>query len=661
MKDVAPAPVPRTDVIGRVLPESRAENRATGEVPRQIHDALIPSLHRDGASPVPGVRAVGGSGAERRFHVAVEDLAAQQFFMSLVDGTDYNMVVDPGVRGQITLHLKNVTIPEILEALRDAYGFEYTRTHYGYQILPSRLEARVYRINYLNIQRRGTSGINVSTGSLAQSVANTGNSGAGTAIGGQMGGQGGYGGGGMGGVGSVTQAGTQIQTSQPLTSFWQELTYSLAALLGCKANAAGGGMTQGGGMGSPGGYGGGQINMQQQLQIMPTVDCRDPSGGAQTAAAQTTVADNANNNGAGPRPEAASRTVVVNPQAGVVVVRAYRSELKEVERFLRQAELIADRQVVLETKILEVQLSDGFRSGINWNKVTGGLTTAQTGGGTALGGPTTGLAETANAQSIVNAAGLVNPLAATAFGGLFSLAFRTGDFTTFVELLSTQGRVQTLSSPRISTMNNQKALIKVGTDEFFVTGFSSASVGGAVGATVNSNAIAQISPIFAGISLDVTPQISEANEITLHIHPSVSQVVEQIKNIPTGSSNCPTTGCPTPLARMTIRESDTIVKASSGQIVVIGGLMQDSTNNQQAGVPALSQIPLVGEIFKHRADQTQKSELVILLKPVVVAGIEEWNGTMRDLETQWQAGAIPATSGLPPGQPPSGGTAIMPR
>ena len=205
---------------------------------------------------------------------------------------------------------------------------------------------------------------------------------------------------------------------------------------------------------------------------------------------------------------------------------------------------------------------------------------------------------------------------------MFSVAINSGNFNTFIELLQLQGNVQVLSSPRIATLNNQKALIKVGTDEFFVTDVSNTTT---VGTTTNtSNPSVELTPFFSGIALDVTPQISESGIVTLHIHPSVSQVVDQEKTIEIAGFTQTL-----PLALSTVRESDSIVRAQNGQVVVVGGLMLDSLDDDHAKPPLLGDIPGLGELFRHNRRRSLKSELVILLRPIVVQDQGEWVDALR--------------------------------
>ncbi len=281
-------------------------------------------------------------------------------------------------------------------------------------------------------------------------------------------------------------------------------------------------------------------------------------------------------------------SVVINPQASLLVVRANSADQEDVARFLEQAQRNLQRQVILETKILEVQLSDGFQAGISWDQLGGDLSTSLA--GEALSGP-------------------------TGIGGVFSGLLTVGDFTGLIQLLETQGEVRVLSSPRISTLNNQKAVIKVGTDEFFVTEVSSSSsTTNAAGVTEPTQDIT-LTPFFSGISLDVTPQIDQHDTVTLHVRPTVSRVRDQNKLITLGEDNV----FNLPLALSTTRQSDSIVRARSGQVVVIGGLLQNSNDNTDANVPWASNLPVLGNLFKQQRKALQKSELVILMRPQVVS------------------------------------------
>lgn len=279
------------------------------------------------------------------------------------------------------------------------------------------------------------------------------------------------------------------------------------------------------------------------------------------------------------------RSVTINPMAGVVVVRAYPKELKQVEAYLDLVQNNMNRQVILEAKILEVTLNDQYQMGIDWQVFGLQLNSIRD-------FPNTNI-------SLVDF-----PPAYTA-----TVKWAT-DFVTTMRILGTQGNVQVLSSPRVATMNNQQSLIKVGNDEFFVSGITPGQASGL--------AVAQpsevITPFFSGITLDVTPQIDKNGDVTLHVHPSVSLVTEQIKLLTVGTS----TPTPTPLAHSTIRESDTIVHAKNGQVVIIGGLMQNQSIEDIAELPFFGNIPFLGTLFRATKQSSQKSELVILIKATVV-------------------------------------------
>ncbi|MGR5152791.1 pilus (MSHA type) biogenesis protein MshL [Photobacterium swingsii] len=314
------------------------------------------------------------------------------------------------------------------------------------------------------------------------------------------------------------------------------------------------------------------------------------------------------------------RSIVVSPQASLISVRAYPNELREVKEFLGISQERLKRQVVLEAKIMEVTLNDGYQQGVNWSNITSSI------GGTDI----------IFGRTAANAAAGVVPLPggdaiAAALGGQTNITIKDGNFEAVLSFLETQGDLNVLSSPRVTAANNQKAIIKVGGDEYFVTDISGGEVNGD-----NSTASPDIelTPFFSGISLDVTPQINDSDEVLLHVHPAVVDVVTESKEIDLGN----TFGVyKLPLAKSSIRESDSVIHARSGDVVVIGGLMKSQTADQVSKVPLLGDIPALGHLFRNVNKITQKTELVILLKPTVV-GEQTWQKEIersRALVTEW--------------------------
>ncbi|MCY7295276.1 pilus (MSHA type) biogenesis protein MshL [Alteromonas sp. a30] len=295
------------------------------------------------------------------------------------------------------------------------------------------------------------------------------------------------------------------------------------------------------------------------------------------------------------------RSVVVSPQAGLVTVRAMPDEHRQIRKFLKASENNIQRQVVLEARIIELTLNDEYQQGIQWTEIL-----SHSG--------STDFRFSTNGQ-------ITNNTITGAIGGLSSLAFVNQDFSGVVSLLSTQGNVQVLSSPRVTALNNQKAVIKVGNDEYFVTDVSNQSTTNA--STTSNTPDVELTPFFSGIALDVTPQIDDGGNVLLHVHPSVVETQEQEKIVTINQEQLIL-----PLARSNIRESDTVIHARSGEIVVIGGLMQTSTTEQHSKTPWLGDVPVLGELFKSRKEVEQKRELIIMLKPTVVSS-KTWKNQIR--------------------------------
>jgi MSHA biogenesis protein MshL len=506
-----------------LLPEVRA---ALSE-PAQTRPAPLPPAVANALVPPADLSlpSLNGKTSEPRFDLNVVALPAAQVFAALAKDTRYSMLVDPMLTTPVTVNLKDVTLVEALDTLREMYGFEYRVQGTRIFVQPASLATRVFQVNYLTANRTGRSDVRVTSGSIA-STGNPNAAGSGTPS-----------------ANATTQESSRI-TTQTKSDLWAELEASLRLLVGADAKN--------------------------------------------------------------------DRQVIVSPQSGVIVVRGLPRELRAVEQYLRAARLNIERQVMLEAKIIDVQLRDGSQTGVNWAAFLSGNNHAGS-IGPITPGTTLNASGALSAGPLTATPGSSLALASTAANGLFGLAFQTSNFAAMLQFLETQGNVQVLSSPRIAALNNQKAVLKVGTDDFFVTGITTTTTASSTG-NVTSPTIT-VQPFFSGIALDVTPQIDENGSIILHVHPSVSSVAERNKVLNLGDLGGTIT---LPLASSTVSETDTIVRVRDGAIVAIGGLMKASRSYDRNQLPGAGDIPLAGNLFGSSARASEKSELVILIKPTVI-------------------------------------------
>jgi MSHA biogenesis protein MshL len=613
-----PKPQATRDLIDEQMTQATEVKVPPAPLSRQeVNQALLP--------PMPAGIGSGALPAEQRFDLSVNGAPAGQVFLAIASGTPYSVIVPPEMSGTISVNLKNVTLREALDTIRDTYGYDYRVQGTRIFIQSLSLQTRIFHVNYLTSRRSGSSGTRVSSGASSNTA--TGGSAASAA-------------------GSETGNGTRVSTDND-SDFWREVRNTIRIMIGCVDKPGTDGAVT---------YG----------------DC--PEG----------------------------RSVVTSLQSGIVVVRGMPGELREVEDYLRLARIATERQVMIEAKIIEVVLNEGFQSGINWatfNKSGGhrfssnantdafnfpggrpgisaatdatnaaiargnSLSAADAAAQNAFSAANAAAANAASAadaaaatafnlanavpgtaptyvsptftaptytsatydttvataaNTLTGAAGVLAPLGGLLSGGVIGLAFQTGSFSALLSFLETQGAVHVLSSPRIATINNQKAVLKVGTDDIFVSNFTPGTA--ATATTAGTPPVPTLTPYFSGISLDVTPQIDRDGHIMLHVRPMVSVVTERTKIINFGTQGSFTV----PLASSSVNETDSIVRVTNGNIVAIGGLMEQAQSDDAAKVPGVGDIPAVGELFKQGKKSLKKREFVVLLRPTIIDSDQQW-------------------------------------
>ncbi len=394
--------------------------------------------------------------------------------------------------------------------------------------------------------------------------------------------------------------------------------------------------------GSGGGSGGGTTTANEGSQVSTSIDT--DFWKELDAALKAIVGD------------ADGRQIVLSQHTGVVVVRGMPRQLREVESFLKSSKLSIERQVMLEAKIVEVTLKDGYQSGINWTQLNGeGNHRISVGSdpsriwvpgsvgrqyGVPDGGIKTIVDPSTTPPTVVPStmADLIATPLSQATNGVLGLAFSTDNFYGLLSFLETQGTVQVLSSPRVAAINNQKAVLRVGTDDFFVTNIATTTTTSSTGTVTTPTITAQ--PFFSGISLDVTPQIDAEGMVTMHVRPSVSSVSERAHIINLGTLG----SFSLPLASSSVNETDTIVRVQDGYIVAIGGLMHQEQDNTKSQVPFLGDLPVVGNLFRQNNRSMKKSELVFLIKPTVIKSDADWRQDLADVGARLEGMALPSHS-----------------
>lgn len=599
------------DAISRAVERAGSEpagaRPSASASPQEVmNDLIMPSIN----SLIP---KSGKSSADQRFDLVVTDAPIGKVLAGLVAGTEYSMLLkaaspvplpptpaaattpSPSAPQanlsdkRISLNLKNVSIFEVLNAIRDIYGYDYTVEGTRILVQPAELQTRLYYVNYILGLRRGVSDLQVIGGASVGQVSSTSTTTTSSS---------------SSNYASVQASGLSTTVKSDI---WGEAEDTLRTVLGC--------------------------NIPKSSALPPTTlaTTRSMATATQGNASRADVSY-PGEPPAGERLRGADgcsdgRALTINQMSGTILARGMPSELRMIEKLLKSMQLSISRQVIIESKIIDVELSKDSQQGINWSAFQNGLHRASLGATPGSIGVNQPSSSSSSGGTVAGSVTLSGLLGTTLIGSSVRNGFTSGvgvaiqarNFAALINFLESQGKVHVLSSPRIATMNNQKAVIKVGSEEPFVTNISGGSTTVSTTGPTTVQPTLTYQPFFSGIALDVTPQIDVDDNITLHVHSMVNNVAEKSKLA------LPNSDQTVPFAVNTMNETDSVVKAKDGQVIVIGGLMTERSSDNRGGVPGIRDVPGLGGLFNKGSQSSVKRELVILLKPTVVKDDSTWS------------------------------------
>lgn len=502
--------------------------------------------------------------------MVMRDVAVQDLLFALARDAKLNIDIHPQITGTVTMNVNDQTLVEILDRVARQVDLRYDINGKNLSIQPDLPYLRNYRIDYPNIARDSNSSIGSSSS--------------------------------VGGGSTSSSSISNVSSNR----FWATLQANLVDLLRetDKIVSEGGAAVT-----AP------APSPTRAASPAPTSAASAPTSAAASAAASAVAnaAVTAQNATAPTVPRATFReaaSVIVNAETGNISVRATQSQHAKVREFVERVLSSARRQVLLEATIVEVDLSSQYQQGINWSVL-------QTGGANTGSGAT------------MNLAGGVNSLAEFTFKQ-FRLWNGDADLSAMLRLLESFGTLRVLSSPKISVLNNQSSILKVVDNKVY---FTITSTPGTAATTTTPatpttySTAATTVPI--GFLMAVVPQISEGNEITLNLRPTITRITGYVND---PNPDLAKAGVANRVPEVQTREMESMMRVQSGDIAILGGLMQDSRDKTSDEIPGLNNLPSIGNLFKYRNEISKKSELVIFLRPTVLNDAS-LNGDFRDFRT----------------------------
>ncbi len=500
------------------------------------------------------------------YSVSVRNIPVQDLLFALSRDAKLNVDIHPGIIGVVTLNAIDQTLQQILTRIAKQLDMRWEIDGPNLIVMPDSPFLRSYKVDYVNIARNVTSTVTVSS-QISSGV-----------------------GAGGGGSSSNNNSESRIE-NKTYNKFWETLEKNIKDILHETDKILPEGSSE-------------TVIERSDQQATTGTGAQGGQSASRAATATTSLAGSPNaatlqQQGTTVVKRATFReaaSVMANPEAGMINVRATARQHEKVREFLDQVMSSAKRQVLIEATVAEVELSDNYSQGIEWSRIASGIAGALA--GTGSGG--TGIALSQAASGLITLTGQYT----TSSGGTF-------DGT--IALLQKYGNVKVLSSPKLSVLNNQTALLRVVTNEVYFNVKADIAAGTNGSAPLKAYTTTP-QTVAVGFVMAVVPQISDNNSVTLSVRPSITSIVSFVKDPnPDLSATIPNE---IPVIRT--REMESILRIDSGNIVVMGGLMEDKLDNKNSGLPALSYMPLVGPLFQNRDDTRKKTELVIFLRPVII-------------------------------------------
>ena len=503
------------------------------------------------------------------YSVVVTNVPAQEILFALARDAKINLDIHDGIQGNVTLNAIDQTLPQILNRIARQVDMRYELDGPNLAIMPDAPYLKHYKIDYVNMER-------TAKGEMSNAT-QVGSSSSGSATG-------------TSGSGNNNSSLTITNTSNNL--FWKHLVQNIKDILSDTDKILPSGSSE--------------TVTQQSKDISTSGTGAQPPAGSKKSAAKLPGIENS------PNPATLQEggttitrtstfkekaSVIDNPESGIITVRATGKQHEKIQEFIDQIMSSARRQVLIEATVVEVRLSDQYQQGINWSE----LRLGSKGMGLKLGG-TPILQPSNSGNSSMFILDYANPVS------------KIGNLAAQVSLLESFGTVKVLSSPKLSVMNNQTAVLRVVDNlVYFVINVTTTAPTATSSAYSTFATTPNTIPI--GFTMSVTPQISDGDTVLLNLRPSISRLLGYV-NDPNPSLAQVNVTSRVPIT--STREMESVLKIENNQIAVLGGLMTDEINNLTDAIPGLSNIPVAGGLFKNRNDTTTKTELVIFLRPVVI-------------------------------------------